>query len=54
MKDAIADGRLVPVLEDWSQSFPGPFLYYPTRRQPPAALRAFLDFLKDWRRRGEP
>ncbi|AWJ91121.1 LysR family transcriptional regulator (plasmid) [Azospirillum baldaniorum] len=50
VREHIAAGRLVAVLEDWSQSFPGPFLYYPSRRQPPASLRAFLDFLKDWRR----
>ncbi|TWA87455.1 LysR family transcriptional regulator [Azospirillum brasilense] len=52
--DHLASGRLVAVLEDWSQGFPGPFLYYPSRRQPPAALRAFLDFLKDWRRQAAP
>ena len=39
-------GALQPVLEPWWQSFPGPFLYYPGRRHPPAALRAFVDFIK--------
>jgi hypothetical protein len=38
------------VLEDWCPSFPGPFLYYPSRRQPPPALVAFLTFEADWRR----
>ena len=39
-RDAIADGRLVTVLDGWCPSFPGPFLYYPSRRQPPPALAA--------------
>lgn len=39
-------GRLVEVLPDWSESFPGPFLYYPSRRTMPSPLRAFVDFLQ--------
>ena len=39
-------GALIPVLESWWQSFPGPFLYYPGRRHVPAPLRAFLNFIK--------
>lgn len=42
----LAAGRLVRVLEDWCPSFPGFFLYYPGRRQMPAALRALVDFLQ--------
>lgn len=42
----IAAGRLVTVLDDWQPPFPGPFLYYPSRRHVPAALRAFIDFVK--------
>jgi DNA-binding transcriptional LysR family regulator len=39
-------GSLEPVLEDWWQSFSGPFLYYPGRRLVPAPLRAFIDFIR--------
>ncbi|MRG91432.1 LysR family transcriptional regulator [Polyangium spumosum] len=39
-------GELLPVLEPWWLSFPGPFLYYPGRRHLPAPLRAFVDFVK--------
>ena len=43
----LARGRLVQVLADWSISRPGLFLYHPSRRQSPAALRAFIDCLLD-------
>jgi DNA-binding transcriptional LysR family regulator len=43
---AIADGRLEPVLQDWSERFSGPFLYYAGRRHVPPPLRAFVDFLR--------
>jgi DNA-binding transcriptional LysR family regulator len=42
----IARGELEPVLEDWWQSFSGPFLYYAGRRHLPSPLRAFIDFVK--------
>lgn len=42
----IAAGRLVRVLEDWCPSYGGFYLYYPSRRQLPAPLRAFVDFIK--------
>jgi DNA-binding transcriptional LysR family regulator len=37
---------LEPVLEEWWQPFPGPFLYYSGRRLVPSPLRAFLDFIR--------
>jgi len=43
-------GALVPILEDWWESFPGPFLYYPGRRHLPAPLRAFVEFIKQYSR----
>ena len=42
----LAEGRLIRVLEDWCPYSPGFFLYSPSRRQLPAALRAFVDFTK--------
>ncbi|MDR3446558.1 MULTISPECIES: LysR family transcriptional regulator [unclassified Dyella] len=47
LQPALATGALVPVLEDWCQSFSGPLLYYPSRTHMPAPLRAFVDFIKD-------
>jgi len=41
----IAQGSLVPVLEDWALPFHGYHIYYPSRRQLPLALKAFIDFL---------
>jgi DNA-binding transcriptional LysR family regulator len=49
-RDAVASGRLVTLLDDWSATFPGPFLYYPGRRQQPPSLTAFVSFVKEWRR----
>jgi len=46
LKDLIAKGRLVQVLRDWCPSFPGYFLYYPSRRNQPAALVALIDTLR--------
>src|SRR5207248_7186876 len=43
--ESVRSGALVSVLEDWCEPFPGPFLYYPSRRQVPPALRAFIDFV---------
>lgn len=39
-------GALEPVLERWWLRFPGPFLYYPSRKHMPAPLRAFVGFVK--------
>lgn len=43
---ALRARKLVPFLAEWWQSFPGPYLYYPSRQLMPAPLRAFVDFVK--------
>lgn len=43
---SIDRGTLVEVLEDWSERFSGPFLYFADRRLMPAPLRAFVDFVR--------
>lgn len=44
--DYIDQGKLIRVLEDWSPSFPGFFIYYPGRRHQPAALSALVRALR--------
>lgn len=44
--DQIAKGRLVQVLREWCPTFPGYFLYYPSRRYQPAALTALINMLR--------
>jgi DNA-binding transcriptional LysR family regulator len=46
LAEMIAEGRLVQVLRDWCPSFPGYFLYYPSRRNQPAALSALIAALR--------
>jgi len=41
----IAEGRLVPLLGDWSPRLSGFYLYYSIRRQVSGPLRAFIEFL---------
>jgi DNA-binding transcriptional LysR family regulator len=43
---AIANGELVPLLEDWAPRISGLFLYYSSRRQMPAPLQAFIAFMR--------
>jgi DNA-binding transcriptional LysR family regulator len=42
----LRSGQLVRVLEDWSPSFEGLFLYYSGHRQVPATLRALIDMIR--------
>lgn len=42
----LAAGRLVRVLDEWSEPFPGYFLYYSSRRQPSAAFSVVLNALR--------
>ncbi len=50
VREYIAEGRLTGVLEDWSHTLPGIFLYHPSRRQTPMPLQVFLRFVEQWRR----
>lgn len=47
VRDDIAAGRLVPLLEEWSAPFPGMFLCYPKQRQMAPALRAFIEAVRN-------
>jgi DNA-binding transcriptional LysR family regulator len=46
LEGLIAKGRLTQVLRDWCPTFPGYFLYYPSRRNQPAALAALINTLR--------
>jgi DNA-binding transcriptional LysR family regulator len=45
-QEHVAKGRLVRVLEDWCNFFPGYHLYYPSRRQPSPAFSLIVDALR--------
>src|SRR5882757_360581 len=47
VKGAIERGQLKCVLDDWSLTSPGLYLYYSNRHHPQPALRAFIDCLLD-------
>ena len=46
VEELISKRRLIRVLEDWCPTFPGFFLYYPSRRNQPAALTALINTLR--------
>lgn len=46
VRDDIEAGRLVRVLEDWTPTLAPLSLYYPSRRNPTAAFKAFIDFAR--------
>jgi DNA-binding transcriptional LysR family regulator len=48
VREDIATGRLVQVLQDWTPSLPPLALYYPSRKNPPAAFTAFIDAARDF------
>jgi DNA-binding transcriptional LysR family regulator len=41
-----SDGRLVTLLEEWCSTLSGVYIYYPSRRQVPAPLEAFVAFAR--------
>ena len=46
LAELISKKKLVQVLQDWCPTFPGYFLYYPSRRNQPAALAALIESLR--------
>lgn len=46
VREDVAKGRLIPVLEDWSPTFSGYHLYYPSRRQLSPAFELFVEALR--------
>lgn len=51
VKPYLDQGRLTPLLADWSRPMEGVFLYHPSRRQTPMPLTLFLRFIEK-RRKG--
>ena len=47
VREDIATGRLIRVLEDWTPPLAPLCLYYPSRRNPSAAFRAFIDLARE-------
>jgi DNA-binding transcriptional LysR family regulator len=50
----VTAGRLVILLDGWSRTIPGYYLYHPSRRQTPMPLQVFLRFIEKWRKRPQP
>ena len=42
----LAEGRLLPVLEDWWPAWDGYHIYYPSRRQPSLAFNLLVEALR--------
>jgi DNA-binding transcriptional LysR family regulator len=53
VREDIAAGRLVRVLEDWTPPLAPLCLYYPSRRNPSAAFKAFIDLAREFASRKE-
>jgi DNA-binding transcriptional LysR family regulator len=49
VRDELAHGTLVALLDEFSAPFPGYYLHYPQRRHASPALRAFVDYLREAR-----
>jgi DNA-binding transcriptional LysR family regulator len=52
VSEALAEGVLRIVLEDWAAVGPGLHIYYSSRRQMPAALRLFIELVRELRPMG--
>ncbi|NMP28961.1 LysR family transcriptional regulator [Rahnella sp. SAP-1] len=44
--EAVKSGELVQILAEWCPSFPGYYLYYPSRKQHPPAFALMIDALR--------
>lgn len=42
----VKSGKLIQILQDWCPSFPGYYLYYPSRKQHPPAFALMIDALR--------
>ncbi len=49
-REHLANGQLTELLSDCKALPSRFFIYYPSRRHVPPALRAFIDFAREWRR----
>lgn len=47
VRDDLQEGRLVRVLEDWTPPLSPLCLYYPSRKNPPAAVKVFIDLARE-------
>uniref|UniRef100_UPI003B52972F LysR family transcriptional regulator n=1 Tax=Roseovarius indicus TaxID=540747 RepID=UPI003B52972F len=47
VRDDIAAGRLVRILDEWTPPTAPLCLYYPSRRNPPAAFKVFVDLARE-------
>lgn len=45
-QQALADGRVQRIMADWCPPMPGLYLYYPSGRHLPLAMRIFIDFFR--------
>ena len=54
VREHLASGRLIRVLEAFCPPFPGLFLYYPSRALIAPKLQALLDFLRGRREKKQP
>ncbi|TGB69534.1 hypothetical protein FFT88_06575 [Escherichia sp. E4930] len=42
----VKSGKLIQVLQEWCPTFPGYYLYYPSRKQHPPAFALLIDALR--------
>ena len=54
VREDIAQGRLIRILEDWTPSLAPLCLYYPNRRHSSAAFQAFIALAREFAAQNEP